>query len=186
MSSLLTCCVARSAPAGQLSRAPFPWGSLCLASGDPATWLSPRGDVPLPSAVIPRLPGTSGGSFLRHSLLHSVCRGQKSRGAATGGCISVSRPAPAGLCPCFHCRAGRRQVAVRGRAPLRSAAGPQRERRSRFGSRAETGERDRTRALAGRGGKLRLELVASRPDFVVSAFGVVVTFGACLLSCHPS
>lgn len=96
----------------------FPWESLCLPSGDTATWLSPRGRAPLPSAVTHRLPGTRGGSFLRLSLPCSVCEGrprrQKSLEAAMGGCSSVS---PAALYPCFRARGG---VAAGGGAGPRS------------------------------------------------------------------
>lgn len=103
--------------------ASFPWESPCLPNGDTATCLSTRGDVPLPSAVTRRRPGTGGGAFPRHSLLYSVCegrpRGRKSLAAATGGCVSVSRGVPAVLCPCFRARGG---AAAGGGAGPRSPA----------------------------------------------------------------
>lgn len=138
VSSLLTYCVA--VLQGSQFGASFPWDSLCLPSGDPAAWLCTRGDVgdvPLPSAVIHRLPGTSGGSFLRHSLLRSVS-GTQVPGSCHGRLwLGVpARPRRAlSVCPL----PGRgRQVAVRGRAPLRGAV--QRERRSRWAKRTTAGQ----------------------------------------------
>lgn len=52
---------------------------MLLSRGIPcgtATWISTHGDVRLLSAVIHRLPGTSGGSVLQHSRLYSVLKGR--------------------------------------------------------------------------------------------------------------
>lgn len=97
----------------------FPRESLCLPSGDTATWLCTRGDARSPSALIHRLPGQAQG----HSCgarFSTPCAS-----AALGGRdpwklprAALARCPPPSFIRVSVPGAGRRQVAVRGRAPL--------------------------------------------------------------------
>lgn len=148
--------------------AAFLWESLCLPSGDTATWLSTRFCRPLSLTACRGQEGQ--GSFLRHWLLYSVCegrpRGQKSLEAAGGGCSSVSRRAPS-VCS-FPGRCGGRWRCGATLSPLRSVRGVTAWATLLFRHRTEAWERPYTCFW---GGKLCLEVTANRRDFGVRAFG---------------